>query len=66
MRALCTDSGIEAEAGRNLRKNAESDTRLERWSWRIQLLQIIDIKDIPEVDFPKWDFFLNIQKHSKP
>lgn len=52
MRVLCADSGIEAEAGRKPRKNAEAHTRLKRWTWRRRPLQIIDIKDIPEVDFP--------------
>lgn len=55
MRVLCADSVIEAKAGRKPWKNAEGDTWLKRWTWRRQPLQIIDLKDIPKVDFSKWD-----------
>ena len=65
-RASCADWQFEAVAGSIMRKNAEDDTRLKCWTWQISLSQIIDIKDIPKVDFPKWDHLKDIQNNSKP
>jgi hypothetical protein len=52
---MCKQSSSDIARERKIGNNDASHTRLERWSWRRQPLQIIDIKDIPEVDFSKWD-----------